>query len=374
MAALLSRAALAPGEPVRRFLAWWLGELREMAQPWLLRLLARRTEPTTILEAAPGHFVLRAADRARLNPVAIAADRAGEEALAARLRAVVRSRNLDARVAIRLDRAMVFETDLTLPLAAAPSLRAILQHQIERLVPLPAREACFAFRVAAQGPSAKLLQVHLVVAKHATIERLLALARSAGLRPRVVLAPAPDAVAGAAACGPEAIGLWHAERRGTETRSHRRICRALEAAIVLFVVIAFPVHLYRLDRMRDALQAELAAARRQAAAAQDLARQVREVGDTLAFFAARREAAAPLKILEQLTRLVPLDSWVTEFSLHGRTVEIAGFAPRATDLIALLAHAPQFEQPQFRAPVTLAPDGKGEQFSLSFLVRVEAPR
>ena len=54
-------------------------------------------------------------------------------------------------------------------------------------------------------------------------------------------------------------------------------------------------------------------------------------------------------------------------------MEILGTAPRATDLIGLVEGSALFEKPAFRAPITLAPDGRGERFELSFTVRDPGP-
>jgi hypothetical protein len=57
--------------------------------------------------------------------------------------------------------------------------------------------------------------------------------------------------------------------------------------------------------------------------------------------------------------------------LRGHNVELIGFSPRATDLISRVEGSTPFEKPQFRSPITLAPDGKGERFDLSFEVKSE---
>jgi general secretion pathway protein L len=85
----------------------------------------------------------------------------------------------------------------------------------------------------------------------------------------------------------------------------------------------------------------------------------------LAFFRGRRQDPSPLAVLDALTRLMPTDSWVKELSVHGRTIEISGFSPHAADLVARIESSATFENPQFRSPITLAPDGKSERFDLS---------
>jgi general secretion pathway protein L len=118
----------------------------------------------------------------------------------------------------------------------------------------------------------------------------------------------------------------------------------------------------------------LASAKQKAAAAQALGREVKQTNDALAFFESRRNEVPPLRLLAELTKLVPLDSWLTELAVRGRNVEISGYAPRATDLIARVDGSAMFEKPQFRSAITLSPDDKGERFDLSFGIKPEPAR
>jgi hypothetical protein len=50
---------------------------------------------------------------------------------------------------------------------------------------------------------------------------------------------------------------------------------------------------------------------------------------------------------------------------------LIGFSTRATNLISRVESSAIFEKPQFRSPITLAPDGKGERFDLAFAIKWE---
>lgn len=143
---------------------------------------------------------------------------------------------------------------------------------------------------------------------------------------------------------------------------------------MLLGLAAYGLYVHRLDRMRDDLQARIDRAKPVAAAAQRLARQIDRTGGELAFFRDRRSDPAPLAVLDALTGLVPLDSWVKELTVHGRNVEITGFSPRATDLVSLVEKSAVFESPQFRSPITLSADGKTEHFDLSLDIKKGAAR
>jgi general secretion pathway protein L len=325
-------------------------------------LFGKPGDPASVLQVGDGELALLLADRRRPNPIVVPLTGYGDHERRLRIQAVLRSHRASSAVTVRLDRSLVFETAIELPLSAEGSLAAILRHQIERLVPLPSAEASFAWRVASRSAFANTLKVDLVIARTATINRALATAAAGGLDPRLVAAPEPQSSSHPAA---EPMALWQAGRGRGETPALRRLRHGIEIAAIVLVLAAYGLHVHRLDQIRTDLQAQIGRERPVAAAVQSLAQQVERAGAELAFFRGRRQDPSPLAVLDALTRLMPTDSWVKELSVHGRTIEISGFSPHAADLVARIESSATFENPQFRSPITLAPDGKSERFDLS---------
>jgi len=282
-----------------------------------------------------------------------------------RVQSVLRGHRADDTVAVSLDPSLVFETSIDLPAAAEGSLDAILQHQIERLVPLSAAETCFAHRIIARVPPAGTLRVALTIAKNTTIAAGLAAARAAGLDPRLVIVPQPEGAPS------DRVVLWRAGNGMAEATGPRRLRHALEIAAIVSAFLAYGLYVHRLDRIRDDLKTRIDHAKPVAAAVQSLAQQVGETNEALSFFRSRRNEVPPLAMLDELTRLVPIDSWVKQLVARGRTVEIDGNSPHASDLVSRVEGSAMFENPRFRSPITLAPDGKSERFDLSLDIKSE---
>jgi len=363
--AILSRPTIAAGQLIRRGFSWWLAELTQLVPHRLLRLFGRPGEPASVLQFSAREPVLLVSDRRQASPIVLPLAGFGEHERRMRIQSVLRSHRADDTVAVSLDPSLVFETSIELPLAAEGSLQSILRHQIERLVPLSAAETCFAYRIAARMPAAGMLKVRLTIAKNATIEAGLGAARAAGLSPRLVIASQAEAPPG------DRVVLWRAGSGLAEATGHRRLRHALEIAAIVFALLAYGLYVHRLDRIRDDLQARIDHAKPVAAAVQALAQQVGQADQALSFFQSRRKEMPPLAILDELTRLVPTDSWVKQLAVRGRTVEIDGNSPRSTDLVAQVEGSAMFENPRFRSPITLAPDGKNERFDLSLDVKAE---
>jgi general secretion pathway protein L len=361
--AILSWPTIAAGQLIRRGVSWWLGELAQLVPRRLLHILGTPGEPTLVLQFGAGEPVLLVSDRRQASPIVLPLAGFGEHERRMRVQSVLRSHRADDAVAVSLDRSLVFETSIDLPLAAEGSLDAILQHQIERLVPLSAADTSFAYRIIARMPAAGTLKVGLTIAKNATIEAGLEAARAAGLNPRLVTAPQAEAAPR------DRVVLWRAGSRLTEVAGHRRLRHALEVAAIVFALLAYGIYVHRLDRIRDDVQARIDRAKPIAAAVQALTQQAGQTNEALGFFRNRRNETPPLAILDELTPLVPTDSWVKQLTVHGRTVEMDGSSPRASDLISRVEGSAMFDNPRFRSPITLAPDGKSERFDLSLDIK-----
>ncbi len=363
--AFLARPKVVAGRFLRAAVAWWLAELAAMVPAAFARLWGGRGQVAATLDLTGDRVCLVLQERGRAAPLSLDLGDAPAEARG-RVSALLRRRKASDSVVVRIDPKQLFVTTLTLPRAAERSLEAVLRHQVERLIPLPAAETRFAFRVLPRPSAATTLQVVVAVAKRASIDRGLALARNVGLAPRQVVARIAEA-------NGAPLVIWQADRSRAQTTTRRRVYRGLELAAVALALIAYSLHVNRLEQVRDGLQDAVSQARQQAVATRALSQQVGQSADALAFLRTRRQESDSLGVLDNLTRLLPLDTWVSDLTLRGRTVEIIGNSPRATDLIGLIEGSQVFGRAQFRSPITLLPDGQIERFDLTFEVKAAKP-
>jgi general secretion pathway protein L len=353
---------------VRRAFRWWSSELALLLPHRLLRLFGGTEEPKYVLRIGPSDVRFVAPDRGRLAPVAIPLTGYSDEEMRRRIAAVAEDGWGGAAVAIHLDERLLYRTRIELPLSAELSLRPILQHQVERLLPLEAADVSLAHRIISRSTTAATMTVEVTVAKRATIDRALATARSVGLTPAIALAaPSDDG-----RLRGSALVLWQSGNNAALSPTQRRLRRGLEAAALLLALAAYGLHVYRLDEQRAELQARVAEARPAASAAKELSKQVGEAEELVSFFRRRRAEMPPLLLLDQLTKLVPTDTWLDRFSMQGRVVTVTGYGPRATDLIRRFESSSLFQHPKFRSPITLA--GSGERFDLSVEIAPEPSR
>ena len=306
-----------------RGLAWWTAELRGLVPEPLARRLAApvggerrlRLSAAEVLEASP---------------------------------ALARG----TAVTVELDPALVFEAALDLPASAAASLPGIIRHQIGLLVPLEPAELAWSHAVTGREPRTGMLHVAVAVVRRRVLEQAQEAARAAGLVPRRI-----EAAGGAGRV------FAFADEAAAASPARRRRQRGLEAAALSCLVLAFGLHLLAAPKAVDVSQL-----RHDAAAAATLRQKVDRLAEPVALLRARIAAAAPLPVLEELTRLLPDTVWLDSLRLRGEALEIGGTAPAAAALIPLFEASPRFAEPAFRAALTMTPEGR-ERFALAVRVR-----
>ncbi len=346
---------------ISRAVAWWLAELAAL----IPRRFSRRggNAPAT-LDVSANQAALLLAGRGAVQPLRIPLGGDDQQHDRTRVQAALRQRPARS-VIIRLDPSLIFETSVTLPIAAEQSLRPILLNQLERLVPLPPDAVEFQFLVTERSPAAKTIGVKLIVATRACIDRAVNLVRSVGLDPSEV-------IAASGLTGEDSeVTLWQARDDQVVSPAMRRVRRTLEVAAILLFVGAYATYVYRLNDYRDQLQQDVDVAAKAAAAARDLIARNQQTESALALLLRRQREMDPLTLLDELTKLVPDDTWISQLTVRGRGVELIGYSPRVRDLISRIQDHDIFYDPKFLSPITLSADGKGERFDVSFDVWIE---
>ena len=78
-------------------------------------------------------------------------------------------------------------------------------------------------------------------------------------------------------------------------------------------------------------------------------------------------------MLNEVTRLLPDDTWVVQFSRRDDQLTLSGFSAKASALIGLLEQSDLLADVRFRSPVNLDPRLQLERFNLSAgVARAEA--
>jgi general secretion pathway protein L len=83
----------------------------------------------------------------------------------------------------------------------------------------------------------------------------------------------------------------------------------------------------------------------------------------------KRVAPSATRLLDEFTRLLPDDTWVSQFNLVDGTVELQGTTASASALVGLIEASPTVAKVRFRTPITSDPVTRLERFELAVELR-----
>jgi general secretion pathway protein L len=335
---------------MRRFFAWWSGELADLASA---RASGARDWRVMLLRSERGCDVYTRT-RGRVELVGTSSAE-GVPPLAELLGRLGRQRIPAGQIVLRLGPDEVVQRRLSVPAAAGEVLEAVVRNQIERLAPWPADKAFFAYETSAASEGSATLDVRLAVTARSLVEGLVADLEALGFAPGVV-------DYGEDAATEPRLNLLAAG--SGESRRSGRLLLSVVGLICLTALVAGAIGvagLVQQTRELDALAAQLQELQVKSAAALPGQASARR----LAWLAGERGGQPSMAIaLEALSRALPDDAWLTRMEVEQGTVRLAGNAANAAALIGRIEASGHFADVQFSAPTTLA-EGEGESFTIT---------
>ncbi len=165
----------------------------------------------------------------------------------------------------------------------------------------------------------------------------------------------------------QAANLLPKERRATRSRAGWIAVAAAAALLVVAAIVVWGVlpALEHRRYMRD-LARQSQALERPALRAQTLERQIASDRARIAALDdLRRRPQADLDVLNELTRLLPVQAWTNTVEIYPDSVVISGEADQAASLVKVLDSSPLFQNSEF----TLTHTGQTEQFRIRTMRR-----
>lgn len=265
----------------------------------------------------------------------------------------------DSEAVLLLPAERALARTLTLAPGAAADLGAALAFELERQTPFRADEVWLGWRREADVGAE--LRVRLVVVRREDAAAALRRLDEGGL--------AADAVEVEGEPGVRLRIPSLARRRGVGVG---RLNAALTVLLVVLALAALAAPAWRAERELAGVAAEIAALKPTVDRALALrAESDRLLGDAERVVRAKGEAPVVTRLLEEMSRALPDDSWLGQFNVVEGKVEIEGVAASAAALVRVIEASPIFGAVQYRAPVSADPVTRMEHFQ--FAVDLERP-
>jgi general secretion pathway protein L len=339
-----------------KFFRWWASELAFLVPAKLKKLLGGAAEYLVLIKNQDGLSALYLSP-AGVRPLGqFTLDEAG-----GRRRERLLEENSDlaeAKLALRLTADQAIRKTVKLPAAAEENLQQVLAFEMDRLTPFKSDQVYFGARIVARSPATRQITVELILTPRGKLDALLEELAEWGWRPDIV--DLEDQAV------PGAYNLLPAKYRPARSRWPQLANLALIATSVILIgaLVGLPILYARSeaedldDRVRKVgkLAKEVEALRQET---ENLLHQTRFLQEK------KRSEPVLVDMLEELSRVIPDNTWLNGLQYKDRRIVMQGQSPSASSLIELLEASPYFRNTSFVSPVTKDTGNTLERFQIA---------
>lgn len=319
-----------------RFLRWWLGELSSLVPAWM--------RPSKL-----------DADQFMAIPL---------EQVNAQWSRPEGGERRD--LVLTLPRSHVLSKTVTLPLATEENLRQVLEFQIEQHTPFAPNQVYFGYMVSGRDFDKGQLAVELEVAPRNAVDAAIKTLGVQGAEVRAVFSQEMWVKGNFVNLLPEGLGSVPSPL----------MLGANPWLVALVILLALSATTMPLIIKREAVIQMLPWVEKGKTAAESVDAVRRGLDarvDQHNYLLEKRQLMpAIIQILEELTRILPDDTWVQTLDIKGRELQIQGETASSVRLIGLFEQSSIFKDASFRSPLTKGLVSGSEHFQLAIQVRSAA--
>ncbi|MFL5256694.1 MAG: PilN domain-containing protein [Rhodopila sp.] len=318
------------------FIAWWTARIAELL-PTLWNSGATGTTEAVVVEAGQhGEVTALHRRKGRLEPIGLSA--------AARLAA-------RRPVVLRPAPGMALEKRYTVPTAPRRDLEQMLRHDLSRVTPFPAQALFWRWDGRPKPADRSRTDVVLTMVPKAAVAAAIQTLTGAGITPGGLEVDA----------GRQCLLLPITEGDGGRSALLRGLGWACAGLAVVALVLPFVLQALALH----AVETAIAGLQPTVAQVEALRRGITAGNAGREIMARETERTADaLQVLATLTRILPDDTFLTDFALRDRHFTISGRSASAPRLITGLAADPTIRNAAFAAPVTRIEGAGADAFSI----------
>jgi general secretion pathway protein L len=341
---------------------WWADELSRLLPERMPFLMRGARVP--VLAIADGEVVLveprsAAGPEARVAVATLGGQ--GRAAVRALLERVGEVRNR-ARLCLGRDEMLVRR--VSMPAATEENLSQVIAFEMDRLTPFRADEVYYDQRVVARDAAAATVQVQLAVARREIVDARLATLRDLGVSVQGVVVPEDAPSPGAR------LDLLPSGQRGErETANERATRNVVLGAVLVLLFVAMLLPAWQKREAIIALKPVVDKAKQEATATDAIARTLeRQVAD-YNYVQSKKHAAPALAYLEEVSRLLPDNTWVQQFELKNagksREVQVTGETTSSSKLIEIFEQSTLLQNAAPRGSVIRGSQPGTERFVIA---------
>ncbi len=249
---------------------------------------------------------------------------------------------------------------LTLPQAAEENLREVLGFEMDRQTPFSLDQVYYDYVLSARNSKKNTITLDMIVTPRLFLDAKLGKLNEIGFQPhRATICPDNPGQ-------PWRVNLLPAEVMQHRVDSARQLNFVLAALALVLLLGAIALPLINKLHVINALEARTELASGKAEMVRRLQDEVNRL-DTGSRFLVEKKQASPLllEIVNELTHILPDDTWIYQLDIKGQEVYVQGQSNSAAALIPIIESSRILRNARFRSPVTKMPGSHTERFHLS---------
>lgn len=258
----------------------------------------------------------------------------------------------------------LLKTRLDLPLAAQSNLRQVISYELDRYTPFTPEQCYFAAHIVGKNSTGNRLMVELLFIYKPKLHLHCQTLSEIGLGANII---AHNSDAENYRANPYALpyNFLPNSLRNQQGQKLKQVKRLLLICFLALTGIAIALPFWAQQTTLDKLQQQVASAKRQALEVDSIETETTALLQAeQKIIALKQEAPMILNILEQLSKLLPKDTWLRQFEYAEHKFILQGLSASASDLIGLLEDSPYFKQTTLVSPVTRDSQEPLDQFQL----------
>lgn len=244
----------------------------------------------------------------------------------------------------------VLFTELELPEAVEENLKQVLTFEMDRYTPFTPDRVYFHYSVIGRDEGMLKVRLGLTPKKH--VHALLDKFEQWGVHLDRVYFVNSEQDFSARDINLK-MNFISEERRIKKKQTGSRLNLVLAGGFVLLLIVCFALPLVQKSIQVEQLNEMMKAARKEANRTNDLESKLNAMIDEANFLVNKKKQSPDvLKVLNEVTTLLPNDSWIHLFELNGNEVRIQGKSPAASSLLGKIEASELLQKADFKSPVT----------------------
>ncbi|MDX1460099.1 MAG: hypothetical protein R3348_03500 [Xanthomonadales bacterium] len=344
--------------PVGQFLAWWGRELRELL-PARLKAGMQHARRRVILKLDQTDLAVCVHEAGQVHELEVVSLDTNAQLVRQRLAALLSDRELaEASRDLLIPEDRVLRKAVILPLAAEANLRQALAFEMDRQTPFSADDVFFDYRIIGRDKDLGQLRVELFVTLRAPLMDEVERLESMGVAPSGV-----DVADAEGSCG---VNLLPLDLRHRIVNSRVRFNLALGVAAFLLLVFVMLQSLWLRQHQIEEISAAIDSVRSEAMQVQRIRDRIADASEAAGFLNGKRAEVPPtVEVLNEVTRILPDDTYLDRLLIDATSVQIQGKSANAQRLIELVNESALFEDAAFRGPTRLDSRTQREMFDIN---------